>query len=333
MVSSYVLTAGVEPGLRFACVLDGRGGCSELDWHGVSQWRPDDGFLWIHLECDVEEARTWVREQAGLDPLVAEALLSDDSRPTVESFDHALLLLLRGVNLAEQNEVELVPIHVWIDSHRAITLRDQSHALSALRDIRITLQAGRGPRRPGTLLVQIAEKIVRDVAPNIEEMDEEVEQLEDALIGRASHDLRRTLAELRRRAVHLRRYLGPQREALIRLQTEDTQLLEKADRLRLRCVVDNVIRYLEDLDALRDRATILHEDLAAQISERIAQTSNRLTAVAALLLPPSLVAGMLGANIGGIPGQGSPVAFWELVGVFVALMGCQWWILRRIGWW
>ncbi len=184
MLSSNVLTAGVEPGLRFACVLNGRGGCSELDWPGVAKWRPDDGFLWIHLERDTEEAQAWVRQHSGLDPLAAEALLSDDSRPTVESFDNALLLLLRGVNLAEQNEVELVPIHIWIDNQRAITLRDKHHALSALRDIRITLQTGRGPRRAGTLLVQIAEKIVRDVAPNIEEMDEEVEQLEDALIGR-----------------------------------------------------------------------------------------------------------------------------------------------------
>ena len=119
-------------------------------------------------------------------------------------------------------------------------------------------------------------------------------RLEDAVIGSASKELRRSLADIRRRAVHLRRYLGPEREALIRLQTEDTRLLDKQDRLRLRCVIDSVIRYLEDMDALRDRTTILHEDLAAQISEKIAQTSNRLTAVAALLLPPSLVAGMLG---------------------------------------
>ncbi|MFO1120173.1 MAG: CorA family divalent cation transporter [Rhodospirillales bacterium] len=191
---------------------------------------------------------------------------------------------------------------IWIDEKRAITLRDRDHALSALRDIRIALQGSRGPRKAGGLLVQICEKIVRDTAPGVEDMDEEVERLEDAMVGSASKELRRSLAELRRRAVHLRRFLGPQREALIRLQTEDTRLLDRNDRMRLRCTIDSVIRYLEDMDALRDRTTILHEDLAAQISEKIAVTSNRLTAVAALLLPPSLVAGMLGANIGGIPG-------------------------------
>jgi zinc transporter len=327
-----LLRAGVEPGLRFACVFNGKGGCEERDWCGVAAWRPEDGFLWIHLERDAPEAIAWIRENSGLDALVAEALLDDESRPTVESFDSALLLILRGVNIAERDEVELVPMHVWIDQHRAITLRDKDHALSALRDIRIALQAGRGPRKPGGLLVQLCEKIVRDVAPSIDEMDDAVEKLEDVVIGTASKELRRSLAEIRRRAVHLRRYLGPEREALIRLQTEDTRLLDKQNRLRLRCVIDSVIRYLEHLDALRDRTTILHEDLAAQISEKIAQTSNRLTAVAALLLPPSLVAGMLGMNVGGIPGQDSPFTFWELSLLMIVLMAMQAFVLRRIGW-
>ena len=332
MMQDPTLQAGIEPGLRFACVLNGKGGCEERNWDGVAAWRPEDGFLWVHLEHDAPEAIAWMREKSGLDPLVAGALLDDESRPTVDTFDSALLLILRGVNIAERDEVELVPMHVWIDQHRAITLRDKDHALSALRDIRIALQAGRGPRKPGGLLVQLCEKIVRDVAPSIDEMEVEVEKLEDAVIGAASRELRRSLADIRRRAVHLRRYLGPEREALIRLQTEDTRLLDKQNRLRLRCVIDSVIRYLEDLDALRDRTTILHEDLAAQISEKIAQTSNRLTAVAALLLPPSLVAGTLGMNVGGIPGEDSPFAFWALSLLMIVLMGMQAFVLRRIGW-
>jgi zinc transporter len=332
MIRDATLQAGTEPGLRFACIINGKGGCEERDWRGIAAWRPEDGFLWIHLERDAPEAIAWVREKGGLDPLVAQALLDEESRPTIESFDNALLLVLRGVNIAEEDEVELVPMHVWIDERRAITLRDKDHALSALRDIRIALKAGRGPRKPGGLLVQICEKIVRDVHPGINEMEDEIEELEDAVIGTASKELRRSLADIRRRAVHLRRYLGPEREALIRLQTEDTRLLDKQDRLRLRCVIDGIIRYLEDLDALRDRTSILHEDLTAQLSEKIAQTSNRLTAVAVLLLPPSLVAGMLGANIGGIPGQDSPLAFWELSALIVLLMAAQAFILRRIGW-
>ena len=119
MIRNVDMQAGIELGLRFACLLNGRGGCSEVDWQGIASWRPEHGFLWIHLERDVPEAVRWINEESGLEPLVAQALLDDESRPTIESFDGALLLVLRGVNLAEKDEIELVPIHIWIDRRTA----------------------------------------------------------------------------------------------------------------------------------------------------------------------------------------------------------------------
>ena len=330
--TDYVLQAGLEPGLRFASLLDGRGGCIDLGWEEVERWRSEHGFLWIHLERDTPQATAWIQGKSGVDPLVAEALLADDSRPRVEAFDDGLLVVLRGINLAEREEVELVPIHMWIDEHRLISLRDKDHALCALRDIRLMLKAGRGPRKAGLLLVQIAEKVERDLEPVLDQLDAQVEQMEDEIIGKAAAELRHTLADLRRRSVHLRRYLGPQREALYRLRNEDTPIIDDRDRMRLRSVIDRVARHLEDLDAFRDRTTILHEDLAAQLSESIAKTSNRLTGLAALLLPPGLIAGMLGANIGGIPGQSDPYAFMVMIGLVALVAGIQWVILRRMRW-
>jgi zinc transporter len=326
------LQAGVEPGLRFASRLDGRGGCTDLDWSGVASWQAEQGFLWIHLERDTPEAQHFIQSGCKLDPLVAEALLAVDSRPRIEPFDDGLLLVMRGINVEEREEVELVPIHIWIDTERLISLRDRCHALSALRDIRMALKSGRGPRSAGTLLVQIAEKIGRDLDPVLDEIDADVEQLEEQILGRASQELRRNLSDVRRRAVHLRRYLGPQREALGRLRNEDTPILTDRDRMRLRSVLDRVIRHIEDLDAFRDRTMILHEDLAAQISENIAKTSNRLTGLAALLLPPGLIAGMLGANIGGIPGQDDPYAFFQMLGVVLVVVVLQYLLLRRMRW-
>lgn len=324
--------AGIEPGLRFASLLDGHGGCVDLDWAGVETWQKDRGFLWVHLEQDTPEAERWITHHSGLDPLVAEALLAEDSRPRVEAFDDGLLLILRGINLAEKDEVELVPVHIWIDSHRLISLRERAHALNALRDIRLALTAGRGPRTAGRLLVQVAEKTARDMEPVLDELNREVEELEDHCMRIGSAELRQTLSEVRRRAIHLRRYLGPQRDALYRLRNEDTPLLDERDRLRLRGTIDRVVRHIEDLDACRDRTLILHEDLTAQLSEKIAQTSNRLTGLAALLLPPGIIAGMLGANIGGIPGENDPYAFIELLVIVIVLVLVQWLILRRMRW-
>ncbi|MBX9635667.1 MAG: zinc transporter ZntB [Magnetospirillum sp.] len=334
MTDKQDIQAGTLPGLRFAALLDRTGGCLDLDWDGIARWRPEDGFLWIHLERDDPHAAAWVREKSGIDPLVALALLADESRPRVEDVDDNLMVVLRGVNVCDDSgEAELVPIHIWAEPNRLISLRDKDHQLSALRAIRLALLNGKGPRTPGGLLAQIAERVVEHLELVIDNMEEQVGVLEDSCIERyADATLRGQLARVRRRAIHLRRYLGPQRDALYRIQHDDATWLSREAKLRLREVTDKVVRHIEDLDALRDRTTVLHEDLSAQISERIASTSNRLTAVAALLLPPSLVAGMLGANVGGIPGHDDPLAFWEMCLITLGLMPFLWVLLKKLKW-
>ena len=334
MPTSADIKTGTQPGLRFAALLDRRGGCRDLDWDGIRQWKPEDGFLWIHLERDAELSAAWLREESGIDPLVALALLADESRPRVEDVDDNLLVVLRGVNVDEATGTpELVPIHIWAEADRLISLRDKDHQLSALRNIRLALLTGKGPRSPGGLLAQIAERVVEHLEIVLDALEDDVGTLEDqALESEVDPTMRGKLALTRRQTIQLRRYLGPQRDALYRMQHDDSSWLSRDAKLRLREVTDKVVRHIEDLDALRERATVLHEDLSAQISEQIAQNSNRFTALAALLLPPSLVAALLGTNIGGIPGASDPWAFWELCAVVAAMLPGCWLLLRRFNW-
>ena len=327
------LSYGIQPGLRFACILDGRGGCRTLDFDELSRWTPEQGVIWVHLERDAPEADAWLRAQSGIDSVNCDALLAVESRPRVEECGDALLIVLRGVNRSEGSDaLDLVPVHLWIDPHRVISLRDKDHYLMALRDIRETLVQGRGPKNAGELFVQIAEKVVRDIEPTVANLEDEADELDDTLLEQDSYVCRGKLSDMRRNAIQLRRYMAPQREALFRLQVEDVSWLSRRDKIRLREVTDRVMRHVENLDAVRDRATILHEDLAAQIAETHAKVSNRLTLIAAILLPPSLVAGLLGANVGGIPGTGQPWAFALVCVLVVLLFPLEIYVLRRLGW-
>lgn len=327
------LAYGVSPGLRFAVRLDGRGGCVDLDWAGVAAWQRDDGVLWVHLERDADATADWLLNHSGVDPVIAEALLADDTRPRVDSGEDSLIVFLRGVDhQTGAADVDLVPIHLWINAHRVISLREQGHYLMALRDLREALVNGRGPRTAGELVVGIADKVMRDVEPLLDELDATADRLDEACEGEAPDDWRHDLGVLRRRAIELRRYLAPQREALHRLQLEEVSWLNRRDHLYLREITDRTVRFVDGLDAVRDRATLLHEDLASQLSERIGKVATRLTAVSAILLPPSLIAGLFGMNLGGIPGGDAPWGFWVVVAGLAALMAGEVWLLRRLGW-
>src|SRR5690349_12206394 len=61
--ATAVLAYGTEPGLRFACLLDGSGHGNDLDWRGVARWHHGDGVLWIHLERDDPAAAAWINDE------------------------------------------------------------------------------------------------------------------------------------------------------------------------------------------------------------------------------------------------------------------------------
>ena len=327
------LQYGIHPGLRFASLLDGRGACQDLGWDDIRGWRADHGVIWLHLERDDPGVQRWLREESGIDPVVVDALLAEEARPRVEDYDDALLIVLRGVNRHDrENPEDLVPVRLWIDRNRVISLRDKDHYLMALREIREALIKGKGPIGPGELFARIADRIMHHVEPVVVELEDQVDQLADTIDVSATAQIRDRLAEYRSHAIQLRRYLAPQREALYRLQLEDVTWLAKRDKVRIREVTDRTLRFLEDLDAIRDRTMILHEDLAAMMSERIAQTSNRLTAITAMALPPTLIAGVYGMNLEGIPWHGEPWAFGAVCAVILLMLPLEAWLLRRLKW-
>ena len=105
--------------------------------------------------------------------------------------------------------------------------------------------------------------------------------------------------------------------------------LDDASRSRLREAADRITRSIEDLDAARDRAAVTYEELGSRIAEEMNATMYRLTVVAAIFLPLGLLTGLLGINVGGIPGTDSPRAF-AVVCVGLLLLGlAQWWWFKR----
>jgi len=85
------------------------------------------------------------------------------------------------------------------------------------------------------------------------------------------------------------------------------------DRARLRETADTITRYVEDLDALRERAAVTHEELTTRLADRMNRTMSVLSLVAAVFLPLSFVTGLLGINVGGIRADDRG-AVWLLVG-------------------
>jgi zinc transporter len=320
-----------QSGLLSAYVLDGKGAGQEVSWDGIRSWQPSSGTLWIHLDRSDPESSRWLREDSGLDALTCEALLAEETRPRCVASGDGLIVILRGVNLhPEADPEDMVSIRMWVEQNRVISVR--TRRLMAVQDARDTLARNTGPKDASGLLVRIASRLVDRMGPVIEALDEHVDDLEEEILTAQSYELRTKLSALRRQAIALRRYISPQREVMTRLQTEQVAWLTALDRSRLREVADRVTRYVEDLDSARERASVTQEELGGRLAEQMNKTMYVLSIVAAVFLPLGLLTGLLGINVGGIPGVESPWAFAIVCLILVGVAVVQIIVFRKMKW-
>jgi len=87
-----------DAGLIYACLLNRQGGGRALNWAEIGTEKAGDDLLWHHLDFSKDQTHRWIREESGLAPALAEALLADDSRPRSLQHENGILTVLRGVN-------------------------------------------------------------------------------------------------------------------------------------------------------------------------------------------------------------------------------------------
>lgn len=309
---------------------DGRGKAVRLTADQLEGGAGDAyAFTWVHLHRNDDDARRWL-DASGLDGFVIEALTADETRPRCTVHGDGVVLNLRGVNLNPGAEPEdMISVRFWLEDRRIIGV--WVRALQALHDLTVSMERNQAPTTPGDLIAKLALRLADRAEPTVAELNERLDAIEDEVLSQASRQPRAALGDIRRTAITIRRYMVPQRDALTTLEIEDLDWLSGLDRSRIREAGDRVTRLGEELEAIRDRAQILHDELMDQRAEAMNKNTLVLSVVASIFLPLGLITGLLGINVGGIPGADNPWAFWTVCLVLVAIALVQFLLLRLFG--
>jgi magnesium transporter len=131
-------------------------------------------------------------------------------------------------------------------------------------------------------------------------MDDEIEELEDAVVARPTSAQRARIFQLRRSLVTLRKLVTPQRDIFARAIDElaDIPGLEQGSRDYFRDVYDHLIRISELVDSYRDLLSGLTDVYLTTVSNRLNETMKQLTIIATIFLPLTFVTGFFGQNFG-----------------------------------
>lgn len=291
--------------------------------HGVREAAPEEavrirrGFVWIHLTNRDDHVQAWLRDTAGLERFVIDALTALETRPRCDQVDGGVVLNLRGkTQAAMQSSDPLASVRLFANGDRVISVTRLP--LDAIDATRAAMNAGT-VKDAGDLIATLAGAITQQLDPEVADLGDSLDACEEQLDARQAFELRRKVNMARRAAIGYRRFLYPQRIALENLVALPVRWLGDDDRLHIAAAADRAARMAEELEAIRERAALIHETLTDLRAELIDQRSLLIAVAAMVFLPLTFITGLFGMNVDGIPYQHHPSSFWVITGISLGI--------------
>ncbi|HEY0112355.1 MAG TPA: zinc transporter ZntB [Allosphingosinicella sp.] len=275
------------------------------------------GFIWIHIDGGSESELGLLREH-DIPDVAANALVATETRPRCDRIEEGAIVNLRGPTAEELDDSDrLVSIRMWVRRGKVNSVTRRQLAVTP--NVTRLMEAGQ-ILDPGDLVAAFARAISRQLDPEVAALGDRLDDYESELDDpRAIYRLRTEIARIRSDAIAYRRFVAPNRDALVTLAELDFDWLAEEDRLHIREAADRFARMTEELESVRERAALLHEQITDLRGEQMETRALLISIVAFIFLPLTFITGLLGMNVKGIPYAEEPWAFWGVVGFCIAI--------------
>jgi zinc transporter len=320
---------GVVPGLVWAFRIrdDGTAEALPLD-QAIDHHH--DGWIWLHLNLADLRAVAWVRA-VNLPAAASVLLLSRDTHQQLHAADGCIYGLFSDLVQGIEGCSEDIGHLRFVMTERML-ISGRRQALNSVASARATLERG-GRRLPhvAALLELIVEHVGDAMDRLADELAAEIDHIEDGLALRTHSAERPRLARVRRTAVKLHRQLSGLRILFHRLERQGVEDLKPQLRIAAGALAQRLDALDHEIMEMRDRARLLQEEITALTAEETNRLLYVLSIVTTLLLPPTLVTGVFGMNIKGLPFAEGEDGFLWVAAVMAASALAVYLLMRRVG--
>jgi magnesium transporter len=291
--------------------------------------------LWVDVvQPTPEEGHQLLADTFHFHPLSVEDALAEVHHPKIEPYDRYLYIILHGIDFhSGQHEFATRDVDFFLGPNYLVTVHDgHSRSIQQLKEVceqhSHILEEG-----PVALLHRIVDSMIDNYEPEMAELEEQMDQLEEEAILGASDNLVRPILAIKRDLASLRRVVIPQRDVVGRLARREFPQISNEMAYRFRDVYDHLVRYSDEATMFQDRVTGILEGYLSAISNRLNQVMKVLTVMSTIFLPLTVLTGMWGINVPlpTFPG-GEHAQFWWLVGIMLAISVAMLAMFRRKGW-
>ncbi|WP_082461133.1 CorA family divalent cation transporter [Devosia sp. Leaf64] len=303
-------TAGLL-GAGTVLIFDGKGGVRRHTSDDELPKAPLRGFVLIAGNSRAPEFRVWMKGELGDFHADLLSAPSTRARCTVVG-DKALVVIRVARPGAEPDDMGRQLMSLLIEKGR-VTIASELNVADFL-GLPKWESSHHAPVSPADLVARLGLRAADRLEPLVEMLGDRLDNIEESLIIQNTSTAQSRLSHLRRTMISFRRMVWPLRDTLNTLEIEDLSFFSARDRLRLREASARSARLGDELQAMSERAVLVHEQIIDARAEQMNRTMLILAAVTVVFMPLTLVTGALGMNVSGIPMANDPSAFWYVCG-------------------
>jgi magnesium transporter len=293
-------------------------------------------FVWLGLYRPSERELGEVADAFGLHPLAVEDALKAHQRPKLERYGDVMFLVLKTLWYVDEDDaVETGEINVFMGRDFVVTVRHgrgsqlapARHLLEA--DERRLLTQG-----PSSAIYAVADHVVDGYVSVITELTKDVDEVETSVFSPARTSDSERIYKLKRELVEVRRAVLPLRDPIRRFATAEHNERDIDEDIRpfFRDVLDHLNQGAEAVDGLEMLLSSAFDAHLARIQVQQNDDMRKISAGAAIIVVPTLVAGVYGMNFDNMPELHWHYGYaYALILMASAVIGLFWWF-RKSGW-
>ena len=262
---------------------------TELDTHRIDGLLKGNEFFWLDLTGPSGEDLAQLVDVLGIEPWAAHELEESSRLPRYDTFEGYLVMVYFGIGGALHGGYEPVEVRIAISGSYIVTVHRDRHEI--LEQLAAHLRDR--PQTPeGIAVYKVLDVLTDSFFTALDDVDDRIEALENKVLQRPHRTHLQELVALKNRLVPMRKIATRQRNVLAQAEEQIAELpgLEAGPH-DFRDIYQRMVSVSELIDSSRDVLTGAQDVYLNSVTER-------LTLVATIFFPLTVLTGFFGMNFG-----------------------------------
>jgi len=265
----------------------------------------DGGFIWLDYYNPGKEELYSLVDTMGIHPLSVEDCLDNSQLQKIEHFSGHSFIIFNTFTYSDKT-LFIDEIDIFIGNNFLITVSGiSSEGRKPLKNIAKIIEndPGLAKKGPAFLMHIVLDYIVDEKLQEFESLEDELEEAENEILDNTATFQPTNLMRLKKYLVTLRKGIFHEREILVKISRKDCPFIPDSAIVHYRDIYDHLTKFFELTETKREIVTSLMELYSSLLNNQMTKVSNatntsvrRLTLIATIFMPLTLVAGIGGMS-------------------------------------